>query len=161
MYATASHGDSKGRMTNKSFDRFTVHDIVEIPITLNGIDWFGVRLPVVVLSDGQIFGEALSYTLVRLKQNESPSTLRKINDAIGLFFDYYVLVHQSAVLNAQQLPWLLRQFGNARFYGCKELNWKPVSYLTADLDVGHLTRFYNFCVQEFEHEPINPEAPVH
>ena len=103
---------------------------------------------------------AAAYLRNRQLEGVDVVTLYRHAKAIGLLYDYYALELESPPLNEQRMPLLIRQFWEARRYGCPGLGWKPVTYKTARDDLNAVTEFSDFCNDNFGHAHINPQEKV-
>lgn len=139
--------------------RRTQHAVIEVPIA----ERLHASLPLLVLGEGasaepSVF--AAAYVRNRQLEGVDVVTLRRHTKAIGLLYDFYIVVHQSQPLTEQRIQLLIRQFWEARRYGCEALGWMPVSYKTARDDLNAVTVFSDFCSVNFGHAPLNPQEQV-
>lgn len=134
--------------------RRSFHSVVEIPV---GDLVAGRSVPALFLIDGGLSLYCLSWARdMMVTENMSPMHLSKAVEATGLFYDYYTGVYKSKNLVANELQGLLRNFFEARAYGCVELGWLPVGRKTAKYDVRYASAFSEFCAKNFGTLSINP-----
>lgn len=134
--------------------RRTYHSVVEIPM---GGREAGRSLPTLVLQDGEPSLYSLAWTRnMMIDDDSSPMHLSKSVAAVGLFYDFYIGVYNGKVLAPEEMSGLMRQFFQARAYGCSELGWEPVGRKTAKIDVRRASEFSKFCSKNFGSMPLNP-----
>ena len=136
--------------------RRSAHSVVELPIAERP----GVALPLLFLQDGQVSVFAAAYVRNLDFTGIKPETLLKRVKAIGLLYDYYQLEKGGVPLDERELQLLVKQFYEARRYGCPNLGWKPVGMQTAKNDLGYVSDFSLFCASNFGHMAINPSEEV-
>lgn len=136
--------------------RRTAHSVVEPPIA----ERKGAALPLLLLGDGEPSIFAASYVRNRQVEGSDPKTLYRHVKAIGLLYDFYVLQLGGMTFDGQDMQQIIRQFWEARRYGCSDLGWPPVAYKTARDDLNAVSEFSDFCSQNFGHAPLNPEEQV-
>lgn len=136
----------------------SLHSIVHIPIHEGAV---GVSLPFLFLEDGELSLLALAWARHKLLDAGSgPSSLAKAISAIGRFYDFYQLERGGAVLAADELRLLLKQFYEARRFGSATMKWAPVKVATAAADVRAISEFTDWCSDNFGHAEVNPHEHV-
>ncbi|WP_431276456.1 hypothetical protein ACQ858_09590 [Variovorax ureilyticus] len=103
---------------------------------------------------------AAAYLRNRQLEGIDVVTLYRHAKAIGLLYDYYTLQLESPPLDEQRMQLLIKQFWEARRFGCPGLGWKPVTYKTARDDLNAVNEFSDFCSENFGHAHINPQERV-
>jgi integrase len=133
--------------------------VVELPIAERA----STALPLLLLGEGTHTAPSVfAAAYVRNKQLEGydPKTLFRHVKAIGLLYDFYVLELKSQTLNVSAIQVVIRQFWEARRWGCSGLGWTPVSLKTARDDLNAVTEFSDFCGENFGHSKLNPQEQV-
>lgn len=117
----------------------------------------GTCLPLLILQNGEISVYAAAWARERLlEENVGPAGLRHAVRSIGLFYDYYVLKKGCPTTDVAGFRKLIKQFYEARRYGCSSLLWQPVRRNTAGGDVYTVSEFSDWCSANFGHIAINP-----
>lgn len=134
--------------------RRSVHSVVEIPMGDRGT---GRQIPILILQSGDISLYGLAWAReMMIVEHRSPAHLYKAMSAIGLFYDFYIIVYNSKKLAHNELRGMLMEFFEAREYGNSKLGWRPVGNQTARDDVRHVSVFSEFCSNSFGTLQINP-----
>lgn len=139
--------------------RRTAHAVVELPIAERA----GAALPILFLGEGpETAASVFAATYARNKQLEGsdPKTIYRHVKAIGLLYDFYVLELKGQSLDVRAMQQVVRQFWEARRWGCANLGWSPVSLKTARDDLNAVTEFSDFCSGNFGHSHLNPQEKV-
>jgi len=131
--------------------RIKSHSIIYVPIK----DARNTRLPIILLPDGMRFSEAVHWTVERYKNSLSVATLKKQNEAIGSFIDFFHILKNAPAVTAGGLRELLREFRDVRLAGCQELGWKAVSPSTSEREIEYLSLFFDYCSDAFGYVPVN------
>lgn len=134
--------------------RRTLHSIVEIPI---GGAIPGRSIPTLFLQDGEmsVYGLAWARNMLVI-ENLSPSHVSKCMRAVGLIYDFYLIIYGGRPLGQNEMLALMHDFFEARAYGCLALGWKPVGRKTAKKDTRYASEFSKFCSINFGTMQINP-----
>lgn len=133
----------------------SVHSIVEVPISEIGN---GVSIPILILENGEVSLLSLAWARdLRITESISPPAIFLSIQAVGLLYDFYILVLHGRPLSEENVGWLLSRFLEARQHGNKLLNWLPVSRKTARNDLTRVSAFSSFCATNFGHLPLNPK----
>lgn len=134
--------------------RSSVHSVVEIPVENQQV---GRKVPILILQNGTVSLFALTWAReMMVMESRSPSHLYKSVCAVGLLYDFYVIVYKSKPLAFNELRGMMRLFFEAREYGNSELGWKPVRKKTALDDVRNASFFSKFCSDNFGTTSVNP-----
>lgn len=136
--------------------RKKAHSIIYVPVK----DARAPKLPVILLADGSRFYEALHWTIERHRLGLSGGTLKKQNEAIGAFIDFYDILKRHQAVTADQFRLMLSEFRDLRTGGCQELGWKPVSVASSEREIEYLSSFFDHCADAFGYVPVNAEVEV-
>jgi integrase len=117
----------------------------------------GRSLPILILEDGEVSLYALAWAReLMVIENCSPALLSRAIRAIGLFYDFYMIIYGGKALAPNEMRGMMIQFFEAREYGNEELGWSRVQKKTAHDDVRYASEFSKFCAKNFGALPINP-----
>lgn len=119
-----------------------------------------IKLPVILMPDGSRFFEAMHWTIDRHINNLSVSTLKKQNEAIGAFVDFFYGLKSEPEVTPESLKALLLEFGNLRESGYQDFDWKPVSPETSMKETEYISMFFDHCADAFGYVPINAAQEV-
>jgi len=115
---------------------------------------FAAAMPVLIVDPGEIPVFVASFIRNMMLLGCKGPTATKAAHALGLLYDFYVIEKQQPDLDERALQMLIKQFYEARRYGCEGLGWKPVSLKTALDDLEHIRRFSTFCHENYGHIPV-------
>jgi integrase len=134
--------------------RRSVHTVVEIPI---GATTKGLAIPILILQNGDVSLYVLAWAReMMIVEGRSPGHINKAVCAVGLLYDFYIIVYGCKTLAPNELRGMMKHFFEAREYGNTELGWKSVGNKTARNDVRYASEFSKFCSDNFGTLPINP-----
>lgn len=131
--------------------RRTSHSIIELPLAVR----FAASMPLLIVDEGEVPVFVTSFLRNMLLLGSKGPTVMKAAKAIGLFYDFYTLEKGKLDLDARGLQLLVKQFYEARRYGCKGLGWRPVSLKTSLDDLEHISRFSEYCQIHYGHLEAN------
>ncbi|MRT00142.1 hypothetical protein GJQ57_15990 [Ralstonia pickettii] len=117
-------------------------------------------MPLLLVDPGEAPLFVTSFLRNMLLLGSKGPTVSKAAKAIGLLYDYYVLDQRCPTLDERGLHLLIRQFYEARRYGCESLGWRPVSLKTALDDLEYVGQFSTFCQDNYGHMEAHPSERV-
>ena len=132
------------------------HSIIYVPV--KGAR--NVKLPVILLPDGARFYEALHWTVERFDDSLSVTTLKKQNEAIGAFVDFFHVLKNEPAVTPELLRALIKEFREVRLAGCQDLGWKPVAPGTSEREIEYLSLFFDHCADALGYLPVNAADEV-
>lgn len=136
--------------------RHKAHSIIYVAVSGER----SLRLPVILLPDGSRFYEALHWTVERHRVGLSGSTLKKQNQAIATFLDFYHIRKKQEAVTPEVFADMLSEFGLLRIGGCQDLGWKPISPGYSEREIEYLSLFFDHCAEVFDYIPVNALVEV-
>lgn len=136
--------------------RQKAHSVIYVPVTSER----PLKLPVILLPDGSRFYEALHWTVERHRVGLSGATLKKQNQAVATFLDFYYILKKQQVGTAEVFVNMLGEFKSLRTGGCEVLGWKPISPQYSEREIEYLSLFFDYCAEIFDYIPINALVEV-
>lgn len=120
-----------------------------------------------VTRDG-VFRPLLNYFLAPRNLRKSRSWQRSVTRAVGLLYDF-VIQRRPANQDETALKRLLSDFAEALLCGTigvegddpTELYWPSLSFSSAKTYIRQVTDFSDFCVEQYDSEPLNPWTAAH
>lgn len=134
----------------------SAHSIVELPLAVR----FTASMPLLIVDPGEVPLFVTTFLRNLLLLGSKGPTVTKVAKAIGLLYDFYTLEKGGAALDERALHLLIKQFYEARRYGCEGLGWRPVSLKTAQDDLEYVSRFSTFCRDNYGHMEANPSERI-
>jgi integrase len=134
----------------------SAHSIVDLPLAVRFASW----MPILIVDPGEVPVFVTSFLRNMLLLGSKGPTVAKAAKAIGLLYDFYTLEKHSLALDERGVQLLIKQFYEARRYGCEGLGWRPVSLKTALDDLEHVSQFSMFCQDNYGHIDANPSEQM-